>query len=303
MLCQEHPALAGTATEHTINLQAPLSEGIIDPAYAFVGAQLVKHVIRQTPFAFAVGMGDAARPLPRLLKALGWKVRAVPFYFRLLRPSRCARQLAPLRSSAVRRLAGGLASITGMAAVAGAIVHRPSAEIRRAGSQFDIEPVDGWTDWADVAWRAWEGSISFGVRRASDTLPFFYPSGDSGLRAWALRRHGIVEGWFALLVAQMRKNPYFGDLTVATLTDCVGTPEAVRAAVMLSVGQARSQGADVIITNQQHRWVCDSCAAAGWRQGPSNYLFATSRALTSRIDDATAYVTRRDGDGIAHLGG
>ena len=44
MLCQEHPALAGTATEHTINLQAPLSEGIIDPAYAFVGTQLIKHV-------------------------------------------------------------------------------------------------------------------------------------------------------------------------------------------------------------------------------------------------------------------
>ena len=303
VLCQEHPALAGTSTERTVNLQAPLSEGIVDPAYAFVGPQLIKHVLRLTPFAFAVGMGDRARPLPRLLEALGWKVRAVPFYFRLLRPSRCARQLAPLRTGPVRRLAGALAAATGVAAAAAAIVHRPSAEIRRAASRFEVDPIDGWAEWADVAWDVWQGSLSFGVRRATDTLPFFYPGGDRRLRAWALTRGGVVEGWFGLLVAQMRENPYFGDLTVATLTDCVGTPEAVRAAAALSETLARSQEADLIVTNQQHRWVRNSCAAAGWRQGPSNYLFATSRALTARIDEASVYVTRRDGDGIGHLGG
>src|SRR4051812_20048372 len=39
MLCQEYPAFVGGRTERVVNISAPLSEGIVDPAYMLVGPQ------------------------------------------------------------------------------------------------------------------------------------------------------------------------------------------------------------------------------------------------------------------------
>jgi len=301
MICQEHPGVAGGAAECVINISAPLSEGIIDPAYTFVGPALIKHALRQAPHAFVVGMGNAANPLPRLLKAMGWTVRAVPFYFRLLRAGRCVRQLGPLRHGRLKRLAASVAAITGAAALGAAVVHRPSAGVVRAASQFAAEPLDRWSEWADASWAAFAGGLSFGVSRTTVTLPFFYPLGNGGPRAWVLTRNGRAEGWFGLLITKMAGNPYFGDLVVATLTDCVGTPDALRAGMLLAIREAEALGADVLITNQQYARIRESCVAAGWRPAPSNFLLATSRALSDRLQEPTVYITRRDGDGLVNL--
>jgi hypothetical protein len=304
VLCQEHPALAGQKAERTINLQSPLSEGIIDPAYTFVAPQLVKHALSQTPYAYVVGMGNATAPLPRLLKAMGWTINRVPFYFRIIRGARCVRHLSPLRNSRVKRLAGGIAAMTGIAALGTRVVHRASSEVQQTASRFHVEPIQHWSEWANAAWDEFAPALSFGVHRTTDVLPFFYSFDADSPRAWALKRDGgAIEGWFGMLTSSMAGNPYFGNLVVATLTDCVGTQEAVRAGIALAIEQAKAQGADLLITNQQHRLLRDSCTAAGWRQGPSNYLMATSRVLTERFDEATAYITRRDGDGLTNLGG
>jgi len=301
ILCQEHPALVGGRIERTANLQAPLSEGIMDRAYAFVAPQLVKHVVRRTPHVFVVGMGSAELPFPRMLKAMGWGLHTAPFYYRLLRPSRCVRHLGPLRATRARRLAARVAAATGLAALAGRAAHHPSAETRRIAAGFSAEPVQRWDDWADAAWEVFAEHLSFGVRRTRDALPFFYPFTERSPHAWMLTHRGAVQGWFGLAVRPMTGNAYFGDLTVATLTDCVGTREAVRAGMALAVEQAAAEGADILVTNQQHRLLGESCLAAGWRQGPSNFLVATSPALNKSFDGSTAYVTRRDGDGLTNL--
>jgi hypothetical protein len=301
ILGQEHPALVGGRLERTVNLQAPLSEGIVDRTYAFVAPQLVKHIVRQTPHAFVVGMGSAELPFPRLLKAMQWRLAAAPFYFRLLRPARCFRQLAPLRTSAARRLLGHVAVLSGAAAVAERVAHRATREVQELTSRFTVEPVRAWDDWADEVWSTFAQGISFGVPRTRDLMPWFYPLHGRSPRAWALKRNGRVEGWFGLAVTAMSKNAYFGDLTVATLTDCVGSRDAVRAGMACAAGEARAAGADILVTNQQHHVLQDDCRAAGWREAPSNFLIATSPALSAGVDERTAYVTRRDGDGLTNL--
>lgn len=250
-----------------------------------------------------VGMGSATHPLPRLLRAMGWTVRAVPFYFRMLRASYCVRHLAPLRSTAIRRLAGAVAAASGAAAVGAAVMHRVSASAQRAAAGWEATPISRWTAAADGAWEAFGRHVTFGVLRTAATLPYFYSFDARSPRAWWISRGGAIEGWFGLLIAPMTGNSYFGDLVVATLTDCVGTPEAVRAGVLLAADEAKASGADLLITNQQHRLLAESCRAAGWRAAPSNFLTATSRALSEACDVETTYVTRRDGDGLTHLGG
>ena len=303
MLCQEYPGVIAGRPERIVNISAPLSEGIVDPAYTFVGPLLIKYALKQNPHAFVVGMGSSGNPLPRLLAAMGWHLLEVPFYFKLLRPARAARELGPLRSSTGRRLAAGVAASTGIAVVAAATLQRPSRSARRIAAHFDLQPVDDWNESADAVWTAFASSISVGVERTNRVLPFFYPRAASGPRAWTLSRDRHVAGWFGLLLSRMTDNAYFGNLTVATLTDMVGDPDAIVAASVLAPGQARAMGADIIITNQQHHVVRDGCLAAGWRPGPSNFLLATSRALSTNVDWRRAYVTRRDGDGLVNLGG
>ena len=301
VICQEHPAVIGGSKERVINIQAPLSEGIIDPAYTFVGPLLIKHVLRQTPHAFIVGMGHVANPLPRLLKAMGWTIRVVPFFFRMLRASSCLRHLSPFRVSRIKRLMAETAAMTGVAALGARLIHRPSNESEQSASQFQIEPIHRWCGWADAAWDTFAPALSFGVQRTHEVLPFFYPLDSRSPGVWGLKRDGIIEGWFGMVITPMSNNEYFGSLVVATLTDCLGTPNAVRAGMVLAIQEARAQGADLLITNQQHRFMQESCAAAGWREGPSNFLMATSPKLSETFEPETAYVTRRDGDGLVNL--
>src|SRR5215471_30444 len=63
-----------------VNCIAPLSEGIVDPAHAFVAMRIVKAIEERSPYAFSVGMGAENNPYPRLLKAAGWTIRTIPFF-------------------------------------------------------------------------------------------------------------------------------------------------------------------------------------------------------------------------------
>jgi hypothetical protein len=297
----EHPGIVGAAVRRVINLQSPLSEGIIDRDYVLVGWHILKSFLRQTPYVYAVGMGSEERPFPRFLKAMGWTVRPVPFYFRMIRPARCVRELGPLRKSAWKRVAGSVAAATGAASIGAAVWHRATVPARQAAGQYAAEAVTSWGEWAADVWSAFAPGVSFSVLRNPETLSFFYPLQGSELKVWRLKRGEVVEGWFALAISSMRASPYFGNLRVATLTDCVGLPDAMRGGCMLAVDEARRLGADLLITNQAYQALQDACIGAGWRRGPSNFLLATSKALTQESKAESVYVTRRDGDGLLNL--
>ncbi len=84
----------------------PFSEGIIDKTYTQVGLQMLMQVIRAHPMLYALGMGGYDRPLPRMLMALKWRHRLVPFYFRVNHPARFLRQMQALRRLGVETRGG-----------------------------------------------------------------------------------------------------------------------------------------------------------------------------------------------------
>ena len=65
VLSWNQQGMVGRTVQRVINLQSPLSEGIIDPAYILVGSHIIKFFLRQTPYLYIVGMGAEDRPLPR----------------------------------------------------------------------------------------------------------------------------------------------------------------------------------------------------------------------------------------------
>ena len=297
----EHSAIVGKSVRQVINIQSPLSEGIFDRAHVAVGPRLIQTAIQRTPYVYFVGMGSEDNPLPRLLKAMGFRVRAVPFFFRMIKPARCLRQLRPFRNSAWKRLLSNTAALSGIASLGAAVVHRMSGSASGAVSGYEMEEVSEWGPWADDVWDGFAKGITFGVMRDAKAQGFFYPLKKGTPRVWKLLRDGAVDGWFGLMITRMSGNPYFGNLTVATLTDCIGSVSAVQAGCINAIGKARELGADLLIANLGHESVQRACVAAGYRQGPSNFQFATSKALTQEISANSAYVTRRDGDGLVNL--
>jgi hypothetical protein len=297
----EHSAIVGKRVRHVINIQSPLSEGIFDRAHVAVGPRLIQTAIQRTPYVYLVGMGSEGNPLPRLLKAMGFGVRTIPFFFRMIDPARCLRQLGPLRNAAWKRLVCNIAGLTGIASLGAAVVHKMRGPACGAASSYKIEEVSEWGSWADPVWDDFAKGITFGVMRDAKVQRFFYPLHKGTPRVWRLLRGSVVDGWFSLMIARMADNPYFGNLAVATLTDCIGSESALKAGCISAIRKARELGADLLITNLGHETLQRACVAAGYRQGPSNFLFATSKALTQEISANSVYVTRRDGDGLVNL--
>ena len=301
-LLMTQPLWIGGEVKPGANYQAPLSEGIRDPRFGMVGLHMLKHLQRQWPLAFAVGMGGMDRPLPRLLLAAGWTVNAVPFFFYVVSPARVVRELRVLRTRPALRLAARAAAATS-AAWAGvtALQWRAWNADRRSG--VELERIDRWGPWADALWERTRGASIFSVVRDRATLDALYPLGDRRYLAFAARRGGEIVGWAVALDTQMRDHSHFGDLRVATILDAQALPDAAAPLAGALRRELSRGGADLIVTNQSHDVWRRAMRDAGFLSGPSNYLFAMSKPLARAVGEAPArvHVTRGDGDGRIHL--
>ena len=275
----------------------PLSEGIVDKTYGLLGSQLLVDALRRQPLMYALGMGGPDRPLPRMLKGIGWSLTAVPFFFRVVHPARFLRNIQPLRRTAARRLAADVAAYSGVGFAAIRVLQR-----RRRSDRASHEIVREFSSWADALWSRVHSEYAMVGSRDAETLNILYPSGsDRFIRV----RVGDV-GWAVLLDTQMRDHKYFGDLRVGTIVDCFASPRDARSVVNSATAVLEQRGVDLIVSNQSHAEWGAAFAASGYRVGPTNFLFAASKklgAVLGSVDESLGriHLTRGDGDGPIHL--
>jgi hypothetical protein len=297
---------AGGRTRPVGNLQLPLSEGLVDPTYRFVGVQLVMNAQRRQPSLYSLGLGGLHNPYPRLLKGLGWSLVLVPFFFRVARPSRFFRRLAYLRTSPARRLAADLLAWTGAGwagvTVAQALAGRPS----RAGS-CRVEPAEGFGDWADEVWGASRADYALTAVRDRATLEALYIHDYApGLIVLKVSRGPKVVGWAAVLDTAMKGHRYFGDLRVGSIVDGFAAAGDVAGVVAGAARFLEGRGVDLIVSNQSHLAWRAGLKAAGFLTGPSNFALALSKPLAAEFAPMEGrygefHFNRGDGDGPINL--
>jgi len=300
-----YPAWLGGEEITATDWMAPLSEGIIDKRHSLLALNFVRYVQRHAPYAFAVGMGDAGNPYPRLLRASGWTLLKAPFLFRVFRPARFFRQLRLLQTTAIRRALSGTAATTGLGAVALAAVHwRSHLEAGRAAG-LTVEPVVEWGEWADPIWTGFRATCSFATARDAATLRYLYPSSEPRSLRFLVRHAGRPVAWAAALNTPMRNDGFFGDLRVATIMDCIGEAPALPAAIHAVAQALAAEGADLVIANQTHAAMIAAFRKAGFAEGPSNFHLGISKGIAARVREglglAAVHITRGDGDGRMHL--
>lgn len=300
----EYPAWLNGSPLSAINYQSPISEGIIEKKYALTAMLLVKFMQQAGSRSFIVGMGDQRNPLPRLLKAGGWRVEPVPFFFRVCRPNRFLSELRLLKDRPQRRILAKIAAATGAGWLGIRALQSRGVLARVASRRYTIRSVAEWGPWADLLWERFRAGCAFGVSRDRQTLLELYPAHDPRLLRFLIELDGEPAGWTACFNSQMNNHAIFGNLRVATILDCIAAPEHAASSIALTSSSLDSAGAALVVSNQTHRDWLDAFRRCGFQTSKSNYLLAMSPALAQDVNSAGSeriHITRGDGDGRIHL--
>jgi hypothetical protein len=283
-----------------------ISESVIDRMYAAIGPRMATHAVAGHPLAFALGMGGTGKPLPRLLKGLGWDVWEVPFLFRVLRPARVLRGLAALRTTAFRRLAADVGAATG---VPSAVTHiwQGVKRLRTRAARFSVREVPHFDAWADDVWNECKGSYAMISRRDCEALAITYPPSFERIVRLAVESDGAVAGWAIIRATRHSGHKQFGDLYVGSIVDCLARSDAaIPAVVEAATDFLEDRGVDLIVTNQAHHTWRAALERDGYLLGPSNFALAVSKDLGRQVGPLEAnagniHINRGDGDGPIHL--
>src|SRR5216684_3748237 len=232
----------------------PLSEGIVNKAHAIVGALLLRDAMQRAPLLYCLGMGGYDRPLPQMLVRLGWTHCLVPFFFRVVNPSRFLRNMQALRSSPTRKILMDLAAYSGAGWAGLKLVHGYRA--LRAPRSLDAQcyEVAGFeASDAESVQSLWEQSrktCSFTAVRDAAALSVLYPPAETHLTRFVMKRKGTSIGW--AVVGERRKDAKYGNMRVGALVDCCALSGELYSVVRCATKALERQGFDLILSNQSH---------------------------------------------------
>ncbi len=300
---QDQPTLVGGTVCSVSNIQSPLSEGIVNSKYSFVALLMMKELQRCNPFLYSVGMGSESNRYPRLLKALGWTVVAVPLFFRVRRAGQFMRNLQLLRRDSFRRLAADVGAYSGLGPI---MIHAYQAISEKRpipAASYDRVPLFG--GWADEVWNAASRETSFSIERTSEVLNALFPVHCERLSRIRITVDGVAVGWAALLISNFRDHHHFGEMRVGTIVDGMAFPRYERHVVAAALRALSDDGVDLVISNQMHELWQNALRGAGCFTASSTFLLGLSRKLSAEISASGGFqrihVNRADGDGLSTL--
>lgn len=297
---KREPLRIGSSSTDVWNYKLPVSEGIVNRAYAMVGIQLLQDAMSRSERLYCLGMGGLALPLPKLLARLRWTVEAVPFQFRVIRSSGFLQNIRyGNRGKAAAMIAVAHHSGLGALATSG---WRFAARLRqpRLPRGLTVETLPAFGSEADQLFSDAQRSYAALVERTAAVLNMRFPREDGRFIRLMARSAGRPLGWVALTRSDLSDHKQFGSMRVGCIADGLCDPEAAPLMVRLATERLIAEGVDLIVSNQSHAaWVA-ALRRCGFAQGPSNFILGRSPGLaTPRLDEW--HMNRGDGDGPINL--
>jgi hypothetical protein len=288
------------------SLQLPLSEGIVNKAYSMVAMSLLTDAIRRQPPLYMLGIGSMDEPLVKMLQAIGWSARAVPFYFRVVHPARFLRQIDYLRTSSLRKGVLNMLAVSGVGWAAIKLAQAARRRNRIKGVRLDLQVVSEFSGWCDQLWDRCKTEYLMTAVRDSANLNILYPKdSERFIRVKVLRERKVI-GWVVMLTTQMSGHKHFGDMKVGSIVDCLALLEDARLVIEAATDYLESAGVDLIVSNQSaHAWR-QALGRTGYLCGPSNFMFLASKELTRLSEPLSPnfsriHLNRGDGEGPTNL--
>lgn len=299
---KEHPVRVLGQTRRMGWAKYLVAESLIDSRYSGVPRSLLRGCLRSQPYLLGLGFGGHHSPMARLLQVHRWPGQTVPFFFRLFRPGRALQELELAQRTSPRRIAARFLSLTGLAQLGGVALSSLSRRLP-AGVTISVEPDFG--DWADEMWSRCQDSAVVQTVRDAAMLAEMYPAGASDMMRLRVQRDGADCGWAVVLKHDFgigRASPTFGRLVVGLLADVLSPPEHAEIVAIAAIEWLEAAGCDLAFTNQSHPVWIRAVRSAGLLEGPVNFAFYMSPAVSGLVPDADGlanglHMTRGDGDG------
>jgi hypothetical protein len=278
----------------------PLSEGILNRAYASVGGLMVRDALSRQPLLYALGMGGTDRPLAKMLKSLGWSLALLPFHFRIVHPKRFLNEMQALRTTTLRKAAMDAAAASGV----GWLAVRAAQGLLSLGRRTEgvrVDRIDEFSEWANWLWIEAREHYYLTSLRDSKTLRRLYSKSDNLLTRLRVRNGTTEIGW--AVVGERREDPKFGAMRVGSIVDCWASPENARDVLRAATEELEKQGFDMIVANHSHTAWSRALRQCGFFNGPSNFVFAASKKYAELLPPlgenvGRFHITRADGDGL-----
>jgi hypothetical protein len=298
---QRRTASFGGAERPIASWYQPVSEGSVDPKYALVAIQMLRHALRREPLSFGLGLEGLGSQLSKLAGTLRCELRLIPFFVRVQNGRRFARQARYLRKRRGLAPLLDVAAATGAASLAAALAKGALQRVPRPDPDTIVESVSGFGPWADEVWLRCRARYSFVGVRDFATLNRVH-SERPRFRCLRVLRRGETIGWAALDSKRMSDDTKFGDLHVGRIADCFAAPEDADTVVRAAVDTLADAGVDVMLSNQSHPAWCAALRRNAFLSAPSNFVFAPSPELARLIavidpDGRDVHLTRGDADG------
>lgn len=288
------------------NFQSPVSEGIINKAYNPIGIKLLADVLKRQPLLYVLGMGGYEYPFPKMLRAAGWSLISVPFFFRVNHPYKFLRRNKYLRKTKFRGLLLDIFAHTGLGWIAIKLLQAFLKLNTEKKISASYEVVDHFSHWADELWNICKDKFSMIAVRDKNTINILYPENNKKFIRLKILLNNRIVGWAVVLDTQMSKNRQFGNMRVGSIVDCLSLPENVFTVIKSATSFLEKRRVDVIVSNQSHFFLYNAFKKAGYIRGPSNFIFAASKKLTELLypfeqNKKNIFLNRGDGDGPIHF--
>jgi hypothetical protein len=301
------PFLVNGRLEEVAAWIAPVSEGIVNPAYAVVALWIERELRRRYPLIYATGSRDGAG---EMMYRAGWFMRPIPFHFTVLRPDPFLRNISYLRRSTGLRILADLAAASGLGKIGFTLLgllQRARGRTSRTDGLI-VERVEGWGEWVDDVWERVRGQYTLIGDRSSKALASLYPLENEHfirLRLSTANPRRLL-GWAVVTASRVENHKHFGNMVLGAIVDVLAAPEDARAVASGAVAALRDANADVVVVNHSDRRWNAAFARAGMLPARTNHYLYLAPALAQRfspIDECADrfFFTRGDGHGPVRL--
>ena len=145
--------LAGDVVD-VADFMLPISEGIVDRSYTQVAVRLLLDAVQRQPLLYGLGMGGYDQAVARFLKAAGWQMFSVPFFFYVVHPLRFLRNIVYLRKGWFRRSMLDLLAFSGLGWIAANSWKLFYAKRLDIACEVRAEIAADFENWSDDVWNA-----------------------------------------------------------------------------------------------------------------------------------------------------
>jgi hypothetical protein len=286
----------------------PVSEGIINPAFAMVAPRIEREMRRRYPLIFATGALDSGAG--EMMYRAGWYTRPIPFHFAVLRAHPFLRNIAHLRRRRGLKLLTDLAAASGLGAVGLALL----GMVQRARGRYPrtdgliVERVEGWGEWVDEVWERVRGQYALIGDRSSKALVSLYPAENEHLirLRFSTADTKRLLGWAVVTASRVKDHKQFGNMVLGAIVDLLVAPEDACAVAGGTVAALRDANADLVVVNHSDRRWNEAFERVGMLPARTNHYLFLAPELKKRfspIDECSErfFFTRGDGHGPIHL--